>query len=105
MHAAGFDGTGIKVAVVDLGFIGLSGAIGSELPANTVSVDLPGSFDDNLETGTEHGVGVAEHVADMAPGAEIHCILVGDEVDLENAADYMAANGIHIGNHSVGWVL
>ena len=65
---------------------------------------MPGSNDDNIESVTVHGVGVAEHVADMAPGAEIHCIMVGDELDLENAADYMSANGISIANHSVGWV-
>ena len=103
LQAAGTTGDGVKVAVVDLGFIGLQAAINAgELPY-VVEVALPGQ-NGNLETGTEHGTGVAEHVADMAPGAEIHCILVDDEVDLQNAADYMGIEGIRVANHSVGWV-
>jgi hypothetical protein len=101
-HAAGQTGAGVKVAVVDLGFIGLAARKASgELPASTVGVDFSGT---GLEADTSHGTGVAEHVADMAPGAEIHCLKVGDEVDLQNAADYCAANGIRVANHSVGWV-
>jgi hypothetical protein len=79
-HNAGLVGTGADVAVIDLGFIGLASRIAEgELAANTVSVDFSGT---GIEAGTNHGVGVAEHVADMAPGARIHCIKVGDDVDL-----------------------
>lgn len=101
-HTAGITGAGVDVAVVDLGFIGLAARMTEgELGADTLSVDYSGT---GLEAGTPHGVGVAEHVADMAPGARIHCIKVGDEVDLQNAADYLRTNGIQIANHSVGWV-
>ena len=101
-HTAGVTGAGVDVAVIDLGFIGLaSRKTEGELGADTVAVDFSGT---GLEAGTSHGVGVAEHVADMAPGARIHCIKVADEVDLQNAADYMQTNGIRIANHSVGWV-
>lgn len=101
-HSAGISGAGVEVGVVDLGFTGLTSRKNEgELAADTVLVDYSGS---GGETGTSHGTGVAEHVADMAPGARIHCIKVSDEVDLQNAADYLAANGIPIANHSVGWV-
>ncbi|MCK4236217.1 MAG: S8 family serine peptidase, partial [Candidatus Krumholzibacteria bacterium] len=104
VQLAGFDGAGVKVAVVDLGFIGLSDAItAGELPAGVVRVK--GNQEGvNIELGNQHGVGVAEHVMDMAPGAELYCIYIEDEVDLENAADYLSANGIRIANHSVAWV-
>lgn len=104
LHASDTKGSGIKVAVVDLGFIGLSAAMNlGELPANTVAVK--GNQEGlDIEQDTEHGVGVAEHVMDMAPGATLYCIKVDDEVDLENAADYIANNGIRVANHSVGWV-
>ncbi len=105
MQNAGVTGAGVRVAVVDLGFIGLSNAIANgELQSDTVAVDLPGAHDNPIESGTVHGVGVAEHVADMAPGAQIFCLMVEDEVDLENAADYLRDNGIDAANHSVGWV-
>ena len=98
-------GAGIKVAVVDLGFTQLSAAVtAGELPADALdhTVDFTGT---GLQTGTKHGTGVAEHVADMAPGAEIHYLKVGDEMDLQNAADYIYDNNIRIANHSVSWVL
>ena len=96
-------GSGIKVAVVDLGFTKLDNAIAAgELPADALdrAVDFTNS---SLQSGTKHGTGVAEHVADMAPGAEIYYLKIGDSVDLQNAADYIAANNIQIANHSVVW--
>ena len=106
LQQSGVTGIGAKVAVVDLGFVGLANAkTAGELPADTFAVDLPGSHDNPIEQYTPHGVGVAEHVMDMAPGAALYCILVGDEVDLQNAADYIRDNGIQVANHSVGWVL
>jgi len=96
-------GSNVKVAVVDLGFSGLTNAKNQgELPANTVGIDYTGT---GLETGTKHGVGVAEHVMDMAPGATLYCIKVDDSVSLQNAADYIKTNNIKIANHSVAWVL
>ena len=104
MHGAGFVGIGVKVAVVDLGFMGLTDAIAAgELPMDAHRVK--GNLDDEpVEVLTEHGTAVAEHVMDMAPGAELYCILVEDEVDFENAADYIRDHGIQVANHSVGWV-
>jgi hypothetical protein len=106
LQQGGLNGSGVKVAVVDLGFIGLASTIAAgELPANTVKVLLPGqSGSTYLESVTPHGVAVSEHVADMAPGAQIFCIRVNDEVDLQNAASYCFSNGIRVANHSVGWV-
>lgn len=97
------DGSGVRVAIVDLGFQGLANAISvGELPADTVWVDYTNT---GIESGGVHGVGVAEHVADMAPGAQLYCLRISDLVDLQNAADFMQQNGIKIANHSVGWVL
>ena len=98
-----FDGTGVKVAVVDLGFTGLSAAISAgELPSNTISMDFSGT---GIEANTQHGTGIAEHVVDMAPGVELHCLKISDEVDLQNAAAYIASNNISIANLSVAWAL
>ncbi|MGH9388522.1 MAG: S8 family serine peptidase, partial [Vicinamibacteria bacterium] len=102
LQAAGITGAGVRVAVVDLGFVGLAQAIArGELPSDTVAVDFTAT---GIESDTEHGVGVAEHLLDMAPGAKLYCIKVSDEVDLENSADYVRSQGIRVANHSVGWV-
>ena len=106
-QAGNLDGTGTKVAVIDLGFSQLATALArGELPAAACdtahSQDFTGT---GLTTGTKHGTGVAEHVADMAPGAELYCLKVNDSVGLQNAADYLRTHDIGIANHSVGWVL
>jgi hypothetical protein len=99
----GYVGNGVKIAVVDLGFQGLSSLISAgELPANTITKDFTGT---GIESTTPHGAGVAEEVMDMAPGVQLYCLKIGDEVDLQNAATYLRNNGIHIANHSVAWVL
>ena len=106
LQLAGSTGAGVKIAIVDLGFIGLASTIAAgEIPASTVKVLLSGQTGASfLESVTNHGCGVTEHVADMAPGAQLYCIRVRDEVDLQNAATYCKNNGIRIANHSVGWV-
>ena len=101
-QAGNLDGSGTRIAIIDLGFSGLSNTINAgELPADTVSVDFTG---DGVEAGGKHGVGVAEQVADMAPGARLYCLRVSDLVSLQNAADYLRQNNIPIANHSVSWV-
>lgn len=101
-HTAGFYGQGAKVAVIDLGFIGLTAAINAgELPSNVIQRDETGS---GMQSGTQHGTGVAEVVHDMAPQAQLYLIKIGNEVHLENAKDYCIAQGVRVVNHSVGWV-
>ncbi len=100
-HAHGFTGQGVKVAVIDVGFYGLSAAIAAgELPADVDTVDYSGN---GVESASSHGVAVAEIVHDIAPGAHLTMINIANEVDLGNAKDYCIANDIDIINHSVGW--
>jgi hypothetical protein len=101
LQGIGITGSGVKVAVVDVGFHRLAEAIAAhELPSNTVSVDFTGL---GVESGSQHGVAVAEEVVDMAPGVQLYCLRVGDEADLENAAAYLRTNGIRVANLSLGW--
>lgn len=101
------DGSGVRVAVVDLGFANLNNTISQgELPPGTCGPGFSQDFTGTgLQAGTPHGTGVAEHVADMAPGVELHCLKVGTIDDLENAADYIRTHNIKIANHSVAWAL
>ncbi len=106
-HLSGFRGQGVKVAVIDLGFAGLSEAILSgALPPSVIKIDCTGSgcaSTDFSEEDEEHGTAVAEIVHAMAPEAQLHLIKIGDTLDLKDAKDYCIANGIQIINHSVGW--
>ena len=100
-HSAGIRGAGVKVAVIDLGFAGLSAAQSrGDLPSSVVQNDLTGT---GLTTGITHGTAVAEIVHDIAPDAQLTLIKIGDEVDLDLAVTYCVNNGIDIINHSLGW--
>ncbi len=100
-HGAGITGTGVKVAVIDLGFVGLSNAQArGDLPYSVVQHDLTGT---GLTTGYSHGTAVAEIIHDIAPGAQLYLIKIADEVDLDQAVTYCLSNGIDVINHSLGW--
>ncbi len=106
-HASGFRGQNVKVAVIDLGFAGLSGSIlAGVLPPTVIKIDCTGSGCTPTDFSFEeenHGTAVAEIAHAMAPDAQLYLIKVGDSLDLRDAKDYCIANGIRIVNHSVGW--
>ncbi|HEY2779018.1 MAG TPA: S8 family serine peptidase [Gaiellaceae bacterium] len=99
-HTAGLTGTGVKVAIVDLGFAGYASLLGTSLPASVSTVDDCGG---NFGTATEHGTAVAELIHQMAPAADLTLICVTDEVGLAQAEQYVVAHGIKIVSHSVSW--
>ncbi|MDY0392376.1 MAG: PKD domain-containing protein [Candidatus Bipolaricaulis sp.] len=100
-HSAGIRGSGVKVAVIDLGFSGLATSQAQgDLPYSVVTRDFTGT---GIETGISHGTAVAEIVYDIAPDAQLYLVKIGNEVDLDNAVTYCISEGIHIINHSLGW--
>ena len=97
----GYDGGGVKVGVVDLGFYGWRVARDNgDLPASLVTKDFCPSWGFRS---TDHGTAVAEIVHEMAPKAELHLICIDSEVGLADALEYAKARGITIINHSAGW--
>ncbi len=100
-HAQGIRGAGVKVAVIDVGFAGLSQSQArGDLPATLVTRDFTGT---GMETGLTHGTAVAEIVYDIAPEATLYLLKIGNEVDLDNAVSFCIAEGVHIIVHSLGW--
>ncbi|MCX6374589.1 MAG: S8 family serine peptidase, partial [Armatimonadetes bacterium] len=97
----GLTGNGVKVAIIDAGFIGLAALkAADELPASAIEVDYSGT---GMEATTEHGCGVAETVYDVAPEAQLYLIKISDETDLREAEIYCKTNGVKVINHSIGW--
>lgn len=103
LHAQGIRGQGVRVAVIDLGFTGLSEAIASGRIANVVFQKDYTRL--GMEGGDEpHGTEVTEILYAMAPDAEFVLYRIADEVDLENAVEDALKRGVKVINHSVGWV-
>ena len=104
-NSAGYRGQGIKVGIIDGGFTGLIGLVGTELPAivqascYTSASDSPTSTFSACET-SFHGTAVAESVLDIAPGVELYIANPMSGGDLQDAVDWMITHGVDVINHS-----
>jgi subtilisin family serine protease len=102
-HAAGYRGAGVKIGVIDGGFIGYSGLLGSDLPASvTVRNFVDGENDAQADGTTEHGTACAEIIHDIAPDAEMYLAKVATDLDLAEAADWLIGQGVDIISTSLG---
>ena len=100
MQSLSYDGSGVKVGVIDMGFAGLSASqAANELPAGLNIMD----YTCTGAGGTDHGTNVAEIVHDMAPAADLFLAKINTLLELEAAMNDMIAEGVRVINHSVGW--
>ena len=103
-HAAGFRGTGVKVAIIDGGFQGYPGLLGSELPATVTAKNfVDGESAAQVNGTTVHGTACAEIVHDIAPNAALYLVKVGTDIDLQEAVDWAKTQGVNIISTSLGW--
>ena len=107
-NQAGYTGTGIKVGVIDSGFAGFAGLMGTEVPAN-VQVRCYrglGEHSQDLDDcgGGSHGTVVAESVMDIAPDASLYISDPQSLGDLRDAVDWMISEGVSVINHSRTWL-
>jgi len=100
-HTAGYNGAGVRVAVIDIGFTNYSTLLGSDLPSSVVTFDwtIPGT------PSSAHGTACAEIVHDMAPGASIDLHKISTDVELGLAVSQAISDGVDIISMSLGWTL
>lgn len=108
MHTLGFDGAGIRIGIIDLGFGGLAGSQASgELPATGAGGLSITDYTGTGTGGTSHGTNIAEIIHDMAPGAELKLAKIDSELQLDTAVRNMAAvnqnQRVHVIVHAVSW--
>jgi hypothetical protein len=107
-NTAGYTGAGVKVGVIDVGFVGLDAVMGTELPAEIgahcfASIGLPSAALSDCETRQKHGTAVAEALLDVAPDVTLFIANPQSTFDLNETVDWMIAQGVTVINHSVGW--
>ena len=104
-HAAGFTGGGVKVGIIDAGFLGYLGLLGSELPSTVVTKNFVDGESQSAVNGTSnHGTACAEIVHDVAPGASLYLAKIGTEIDLQEAVAWMKdTNHVDVISTSLGW--
>ncbi|MGE0600861.1 MAG: S8 family serine peptidase [Dehalococcoidia bacterium] len=109
-NAYGFTGAGIKVGVIDVGFVGYgSRQAEGEVPAPAAfrCYSAVGTFSTTVrascETTSIHGVAVSETIIDEAPDAMLYIANPFSQGDLLATVQWMAAQGVQVINHSVSW--
>jgi hypothetical protein len=109
-HTAGYDGTGVNLAVFDFGFTGYAALQTSgDLPsgANLVLKDYSAAYSFG-DTGYLHGAACGEIAYDMAPGSKVYLYAWGTDAEFGNAVtDYetnAAITGNKVATMSIGWV-
>jgi hypothetical protein len=104
-HAAGYRGAGVKVGVIDGGFLGYQGLRGTELPATvTVKNFVDGETDAQVDGTSEHGTGCAEIVHDIAPDATLFLAKVATTLDLGEAVGWLKdVHQVDVISTSLGW--
>jgi len=103
MQNLSFDGTGVKIGIIDLGFAALSASqAANELPPTGAGLSIV-DYSGTGTGGINHGTNVAEIVHDMAPGAQLYLAKISTDLELEAAVNDMIASGVQVINHSVGW--
>ncbi len=98
-HSSGFNGSGVKVAVIDGGFEGYSALLGAELPS-TVQIYTQGNTT-KFNSG-EHGTACAEIIHDVAPGAALYLVRSETNVEWGAAVDWCKARGVKVISCSMG---
>jgi subtilisin family serine protease len=97
-HTLGFEGNGVEVAILDVGFAAYEDYLGVELP-KTVSTEMA---DAGLDT-TPHGTAVAEIVHDVAPDAKLLLYEFRTDIEFLDAVDVLESRGIDVVNASIGF--
>lgn len=100
-NLSAYHSEGTKVCIMDIGFDGYTGLLGTELPASVNAKSF--RADNNIEVNVEHGTACAEIVHDMAPNAEMWLTNPGTLVETGNAVDWLIGGGVDIISYSVGW--
>lgn len=95
-QTAGQDGSGVKLAILDLGFAGYDQRITEgELPVGVTTMSFR-SDGDITAAGENHGTACAEIAYDVAPGAQLYLVNFSTDVELANAVDYLKAEGVDV---------
>ncbi len=104
-HLAGFQGQGVRIGIIDGGFQGYLGLLGSELPAKvTVKNFVDGETIDEVNGTTEHGTACAEIIHDIAPDAQLYLAKIATDVDLQEAMIWMRdVAKVDVISTSLGW--
>ena len=109
-HEAGLLGDGLKIGVIDVGFLEFEELIGNGLPSEGrvhafcfSEIGSPTNELSHCASESRHGTGVTEAAYDIAPNATYYVANPYSWADLRATVEWMVSEGVDVINHSVGW--
>jgi hypothetical protein len=90
-----------KVCILDIGFKGYPGLLGTELPSTVVARSF--RADNDIYAGEVHGTANAEIVHDMAPNAKLWLVNFETDVEQHLAVNWIISQGVQVISYSLGW--
>ena len=103
-HANGQIGAGIRVGVIDMGFMNYADLIGTDLPLNIEArnfVDGENLLD--VDGTTQHGTACAEIIYDVAPGVSLYLAKINTNLDLQDAVAWLREQNVDVISTSLAW--
>jgi hypothetical protein len=94
-HTLGIRGQGIRIGVIDVGFVGYPSADASCAKALQ-------NFDTYIGT-SDHGTNVAEIICDIAPMSEVYLAQATTITGLSQAVDWLISQNVQVINMSMRW--
>jgi subtilisin family serine protease len=105
-HDAGITGAGVKVAILDGGFDGYESLLGKELPDSVTFRHFGPEPDPDAPASHKiHGVGCAEIIHEIAPGAELYLVRYQRWSGWVEAIDWLIEEDVDIISHSASWIM
>ena len=109
-HLAGLKGEGVKIGVLDVGYLGFQELMGVEVPSeenvHALCFNELGSPTEELrhcEIDSIHGTAVVETLYDIAPNATYYIANLTTPGDMRKAVEWMASHDVELINMSAGW--
>ena len=110
-HLAGLKGEGVKIGVLDAGYLGFQELMGVEVPpednVHALCFNELGSPTEELrhcEIDLYHGTAVVETIYDIAPNATYYIANIYSSGDLRKAVEWMASQDVDVINQSLSWI-
>jgi subtilisin family serine protease len=108
-RGTGLSGRGVKVGVLDLGFLGYANRIAEgELPTDVITQSFVSDGSEMAFWGrpvTPHGTACAEVIHDVAPDARLYLANFSDEDEWTAAVNWLLAQDVDVISFSGGWPL
>ena len=98
----GYRGQGVKVGIIDTGFLGYQDYLGTALPESG-HVKLKSFIFGNGEGSDRHGIEVSEVVHSIAPDSTLFLAAIEDEVGFAQAVDWLLDNSVQIIQVALAW--